>query len=104
MFGIGSDTTELLAAREQVGGTLEHIIDGVLLVDPAWRIVLTNANAARIVRRSVVDIVGQNLWEVRPDVVGTEFWDRCHEAMRTQEVQTFEAYYGPREGWFEVRG
>ncbi len=100
--GIGSNPTERQAAREQIAGTLEHIRDGVLVVDAEWRIVFANANAARLTQRSVVDVVGQELWECFPDTVSTNFFERFRESMRTQQTKTFEAYFGPLEGWFNV--
>jgi PAS domain S-box-containing protein len=103
MIGIGLDTTQVRTAREQLGRTLEHITDGVLFLDTGWKIVYANDRAARLLKRPVDELVGQPIRAEFPDVVGTEFWTGFRAALRTRETQTFEAYYGPLDGWFEVR-
>ncbi|HEY2331837.1 MAG TPA: SpoIIE family protein phosphatase [Acidimicrobiales bacterium] len=103
MIGVGADTTELRTTREQLGRTLAHISDGVVLLDRSWTIAFANSRAARILQRSVDDLVGQSVRDVFPDVIGTEFSSGIRAAIRTQETYIFEAYYGPLDGWFEVR-
>ena len=82
---------------------LEHVSDGVIVVDLCWRITVANSTAAALVEHTVDELVDHNFWEVFPQAVGQEFGDRYREAMRTQEPQHFEAYYGPLRGWFDVR-
>ena len=89
-----------LALAEQA---LEHICDGVILVDVDWRITFANSNAAELVERPIDELVGQDFWEVFPEAGGHEFGAPYREAMRTQESQHLEAYYGPVRGWFDVR-
>jgi PAS domain S-box-containing protein len=103
MVGVGSDTTQLRTTREQLGRTLEHISDGVIFLDRAWKVVYANARAARLLDRPVDDLVGRTVRERFPEVVRRELWHGFREAVRTRETQVFEAYYGPVDGWFEVR-
>ncbi|HEY2302082.1 MAG TPA: SpoIIE family protein phosphatase [Acidimicrobiales bacterium] len=103
ILGVGVDTTDLRTARERATHSLEHVPDGLLVVDRQWRVVFLNAQAARLLRRSATELLGEDLWVEFPQATeGGEFWDRYHEAMQTQDPATFEAYYG-EEGWVEVR-
>lgn len=103
VVGIGSDTTALHFAREQAGSTLDHITGGLMTIDADWRVTFANAYAAAMVQRSIDDLIGEQFWRMFPETVGTQLWHRYHAAMRTQEAQVFEAYYGEAQGWFEVR-
>ncbi|MGD9796768.1 MAG: SpoIIE family protein phosphatase [Acidimicrobiia bacterium] len=103
MLGIGSDTTQLRTTREQLGRTLEHISDGVVLLDTSWTIVYVNARAARLLKRSVDELVGRSIRDEFRPAVGTEFGRVFREVVRSQESRAFETHYGPLDGWFEVR-
>jgi len=103
MLGVSADTTVLRTARERAGRTLQHVSDGVVVFDANWRVVFVNAQAARLVQRDVQGLVGRVLWEEFPEAADTVFAEVYHRAMRTQRPEELEAYYGPLEGWFEVR-
>lgn len=102
MVGVSADTTALRTARERAGRTLEHVSDGIAVLDADWRIVFVNAQVARLVGHDVQGLVGRVLWEF-PGVAETAFGQAYRRAMRTQRPEVLEAYYGPLEGWFEVR-
>jgi hypothetical protein len=89
--------------RPQVERLLEHVSDGVLLLDTGWRVRYINAAGARLLGRERSSLSGRVLWEEFPESVGSEFWEAYHRAMRRQEAETLEAYYGPLGGWFEAR-
>ena len=97
ILGVGVDTTDLRTARERATHSLEHVPDGLLVVDRQWRVVFLNAQAARLLGRSATELLGEDLWVQFPQATeGGEFWDRYHDAMQTQDPATFEAYYGER--------
>ncbi|HEX4904834.1 MAG TPA: SpoIIE family protein phosphatase [Acidimicrobiales bacterium] len=82
---------------------LEHVCDGVLLVDAEWQIVYANGNAASITHVPVADLVGQSLWAVFPHANRSHVGDRYRNAMRNQEIQEVEGYHGAQHGWLAVR-
>lgn len=88
---------------ERVGRILDHVSDGIYVVDSEWRFLHVNEQAARLLRRDASELIGRGIWEEFPEAAGTEFWDIYHRALESQESQTFEAHYGPLDGWFEVR-
>ncbi len=47
--------------------------------------------------------MGKVIWEVHPEMKGTIFWDKYHQAMHTKEVVEIEDYYPPMDIWFSVK-
>ena len=85
---------------------LESISDGLIGVDREWRIIHANPRAENILRpihASAGDIMGRDLWEVFPGLADTTIGENYRRAMRGQQTMTFEAYYAPLEGWFDIR-
>ena len=94
---------DLQIARERAARTLDNVSDGLAILDRQWRFIYVNIAAGQMLGRRPEDLLGTVVWEQFPEAVGTEFWDRQHRAMATQEMDSFEAYYGPLNGWFELR-
>ncbi|OYR56363.1 sensor histidine kinase [Halorubrum halodurans] len=86
---------------------LDRMADGFFAVDTDWRITYANERGAEILRGAMADddatVEGAHLWEAIPEATDTEFYDRYHRAMRTQEPASFDAYYRPLDTWFDVR-
>jgi PAS domain S-box-containing protein len=100
MVGLGIDTTHLVQPRAQVARTLEHVSDGLLVLDHNWQVTFANATAAQLLGRPLDDIVGGDFREPSSD---GSLWARYRTVMETQQPEHFEAWYGPLGGWFEVR-
>ncbi len=89
---------------------LDRMADGVFALDTDWQITYANDQARSILRAAIDDaalaggetIEGLVLWEAVSGAVNTEFYDRYHEAMRTQTLVSFESYYEPLETYFDV--
>jgi signal transduction histidine kinase len=83
--------------------------DAFFAVDSEWRLTYVNDRAGDVLSaaaaddRSPSELVGTVLWEAVPEAVDTVFYDRYHEAMRTQEPVAFRERYGPLGVWFDVR-
>ena len=105
------DPPEASVPDTDLRAVLDRMADGFFAVDTEWRISYTNETGAAILRDAMADditesldsVVGVHLWESIPDAVETEFYDRYHEAMETQEPVSFESYYEPLDKWFDVR-
>ena len=106
-----ADAPEVSAPDADLRAVLDRMADGFFAVDTEWRISYTNETGAAILRDAMADdvtesldsVVGVHLWESIPDAVETEFYDRYHEAMETQESVSFDSYYEPLDTWFDVR-
>ncbi len=93
---------ELIASKQQISQILESITDGFFTVDHHWRFTYFNQKAEQILQRTRAELLGQNLWDVFPELVGTSFDREYHEAVTQQVAVTFEEFYSPLETWFEV--
>jgi PAS domain S-box-containing protein len=93
---------ELIASKQQISQILESITDGFFTVDHHWRFTYFNQKAEQILQRTRSELLGQNLWDVFPELVGTSFDREYHEAVTQQVAVTFEEFYSPLETWFEV--
>ncbi|MXR42288.1 PAS domain-containing protein [Halobaculum sp. WSA2] len=87
---------------------LDRMTDAFFAVDEEWRFTYLNESGREVIREAAEgsiadDLIGVNIWEAIPDIVGTVFHERYREAMRTQEPVEFDEYYGPLDTWFEVR-
>lgn len=103
MIGVGLDTTELTSARERVARTLEHVSDGLVVLDRAWRFVFVNPKGAELLQRQPDELVGRTVRDEFPRLADSELWDHGRAAVKSQEADTFEAWFGQDHGWFEVR-
>ncbi|MFT4947329.1 MAG: PAS domain S-box-containing protein, partial [Natronomonas sp.] len=84
--------------------TLERATDAIYAVDEEWRFEYMNEKMADRVDRDPDTLVGSELWEEFPSIVGTELEDRYRAAMETGEPASFEQRLGePFDYWVEVR-
>ncbi|QZX99342.1 sensor histidine kinase [Halobaculum rubrum] len=87
---------------------LDRMTDAFFALDDEWRFTFLNGRGEAIVRDAAEEpvdgeLVGRNIWELIPNAVDTTFHDNYVEAMETQSVVEFEAYYDPLEAWLDVR-
>jgi len=105
---IRSDITERKKAEEEVTYrekeiVLNRISDGVISVDNDWRYTFLNEASLKTHPRSKEETIGQVIWDVHPEMKGTIFWDKYHEAMLTKKVVEIESYYAPMKTWFSAK-
>ncbi|WP_277552768.1 sensor histidine kinase [Halobaculum limi] len=87
---------------------LDRMTDAFFAVDSEWRFTYLNDRGREVITDAAVggaegDLIGQDMWEVIPDAVDGEFYERYHEAMEAQKPVEFTSYYGPLATWFDVR-
>jgi PAS domain S-box-containing protein len=88
---------------------LESITDEFVAYDREWRYSNINERALRRIQTlkgnkelTREDVLGRIAWEVEPEVVGSVFYQKYHEAMREQKTVHFEAYSPFNDRWGEV--
>ncbi len=92
---------EALARREaQIDALLETVPDPLYAVDQDWRITLMNRPAAAFFQRDRAELVGRVMWEVFPEVLGTEIERRMRAAMDGEGRISFESESTTRPGRF----
>ena len=91
-------------APEQFVDIIEHISDGLVVLDKDWHYVYLNQKAAVMLQRqSPSDLIGKHIWTEYPEGVGQPFQLAYEKAMRDQVSLVFEDYYEPWDLWFENR-
>ncbi|MDT7713241.1 MAG: hypothetical protein QOG46_1963 [Pseudonocardiales bacterium] len=99
---------ERRAAQRRIETILRSITDAFVAVDLAWRFTYVNDPALERMRARLgselrrEDVLGRGMWELFPEAVGTEFYDRYQEAMRERHPVQFEAYLATSGEWIEV--
>lgn len=94
---------ELREAEAKLQDVLASVREDFVLFDPQWNIAYLNPQAAMGLRMNREEILGRNIWDLFPDLVGTEFYDRLHQVMRDRISTQFEYYYAAFDAWFENR-
>jgi PAS domain S-box-containing protein len=93
---------EVLKALEEKNIILESIGDGFYALDKNWIVNYWNKEAEIMLNCPKDTILGRVLWDVFPDIVGTEFHHNYHKAVEQNAIQHFEFYYERDKAWFEV--
>jgi PAS domain S-box-containing protein len=84
---------------------LESIGDSFVAVDREWLFTNVNERALRRMEwrsgRTLTreEVLGRDMWQLFPEAVGSELYEKYHEAMREQRSIEFEAYFAPSDEW-----
>ncbi|WP_432520437.1 PAS domain-containing protein, partial [Kineococcus sp. SYSU DK006] len=104
LLGAVYDTTAERHEDARVSRVLESMSSAFFSLDRSWRFSYVNAEGEKLLQRTREELLGQDVWELFPDAVGTEFEVQYRRAVDTGEQVNFEAYYpAPLDRWYEVR-
>ncbi len=81
--------------------TLEGISDAFFLLDHNWNFVFVNSRAAKTLGGGCDDLVGKNVWQEFPKIVGTVAEHSYRSAVAEQQTTNFEWFYPASQTWFE---
>jgi PAS domain S-box-containing protein len=96
----------LREADLQVVSILNRITDGFVAFDRQWRMTYLNDRAAELILRrglTVEQVLGKVVWEVFPDLNGSELHREYEVAMRQQKPAVLDFYYPTLDIWLEHR-
>ncbi len=82
---------------------LDHLPEAVILLDRDWRITYANRVARTISRIAPHDLNDKSLWELYPDLLGTDLERGYREAYSlgvTRHAEPF--FYEPFDTWFDI--
>ena len=89
---------------KQLVNIIEHVSDGLVVLDKDWYYVYVNQKGAEMLQRQKPsDLIGKHMWTEYPEGVGQPFQLAYERAMREQTPVVFEAHYEPWDLWFENR-
>jgi PAS domain S-box-containing protein len=81
---------------------LESITDAFFAVDDNWKFSYVNPQAEGLLNRTPGDLLGHDIWEKFPGLVGSDF-ERAYRRVATERVtQSATAYYPDHARWYEV--
>ncbi len=94
------EVRDLLAQREQV---LSSISDAFSALDSEWRYTYLNARVAEHAGLKREEMIGQKIWDLFPQLVGTEFHQRCLRALAERQPDHFDHFHEQWGVWLETR-
>ena len=89
--------------RRRFESLLQSLDEGFVVFDRSWRSVYVNGRAAELLRPTVPTILGKTIWEVFPDIVGTEVETRLRRAYKERTPVEFETHSSSYGRWFRNR-
>lgn len=97
------ESTTVFPANVKRSNILECITDAFVAVNREWRYTHVNQEATRLLQKTQQELLGQQIWEVFPDVLGTQFEQELKRALIEQVIVDFEEFYLPYRMWVKVR-
>lgn len=94
---------EAQATQQRITQILDNLTDGFLLFDHEWRYTYINPQALPFTGKPPDQLLGRNVWEVFPNLVGSIFEQQYREAVTQQKRVEFEVYSTLLSAWFDVR-
>jgi len=82
---------DLVQKHRQITEILESIKDGFVAINHYWQLIYVNQCAAEYANSEQEYLIGQNLWERFPELLGTSLEDHLKKAMEEEQIQYFEA-------------
>lgn len=96
-------TQQLSDSETNYRTTLGRVSDAFIALDKNWR--YTFLNDAALVNHPLgrEATMGKVIWDVHPEMEGTIFQQKYHEAMQTGKATEVESYYQPMDSWFSAK-
>ncbi|WP_246276865.1 PAS domain-containing protein [Microcoleus asticus] len=108
--GVTRDITErrraeqaLRQSEQQTRNILESIAEAFFALDENWRFTYVNRSAGVLFDRAPGNLIGKNLWEEYPGLIGNELERIYLSAMRDRVAASLTAFYPDHDRWYEVR-
>ena len=89
-------------SRSEIIDMLNMLDVSVIVYDLKWRYVFLNRVSQQMVNLPESNVIGENIWKIRPMLNGTAFKKAAYKAMRTQEQARIEEYYPHLQKWFKI--
>jgi PAS domain S-box-containing protein len=94
---------ELRKAQERFESILNSVADAHILFDHQWRYVYLNDAAVRPTGLPREELLGHSLWDLFPEVLGTELDRQFHRAMDEGTQVVFDFHHPVLDTWWVVR-
>ena len=85
---------------QDVDALLEGIAAAFIALDATWRVTAFNRAAEALLGASREEAIGKTLWDLSPNIAGTEFERRYRRVMSMRTTEDFESYSALRPDRF----
>jgi PAS domain S-box-containing protein len=89
-------------SNKKITEIVESVQDNFYSLDRNWNFVYINKQAAALLGAEPEDLIGQNIWKVFPNSVGTVFEENYRAAMEKGETRRFETRGKYADAWLMV--
>jgi PAS domain S-box-containing protein len=86
----------------RLSSILDNLTDGFMIFDEQWRYRYINAQAMPYTGKPWQELLGKNVWEEFPELVGSPFYQHYRHALYTQEPVAFEIFSAVLSSWFDI--
>ncbi|OBZ11190.1 MULTISPECIES: PAS domain S-box protein [Bacillales] len=101
-----SDEKKAISEVEQltlrISNILESILDAFFSLDEQYRFIYTNEAAQTLFRKSGKELIGRNIWELFPWLVGSVSQKEYKIAMEHNQQRLYEQFVPMLNQWFEA--
>ncbi|AYC28901.1 EAL domain-containing protein [Paenisporosarcina cavernae] len=81
---------------------LESITDAFYTLDAEFRFVHLNTVAMKQLNKPLERLIGQNIWKVYPETIGTDIYTNYIESMEDRKPRNFDTFYLPAQKWYSM--
>lgn len=89
--GLKRINLELEASKRHINNIMEGISDGFYAVDRQWRFTFVNSETQKLMLDDKTELLGENIWDIFPQIVGSLTYDKMQEAMSQEKSMHWEA-------------
>lgn len=96
----------LKAERDESRHIFLNMTEGFAIISADWHMKQINALGLKVGQREAQLVVGRSLWDVWPEIIGTEVETRYRRVMGSRSAETFEelvAFSNGKNVWLELR-
>ncbi|MCA1942193.1 MAG: PAS domain-containing protein [Yonghaparkia sp.] len=109
MSGAAHDVTAVVveqrqrvAVEELLSSTVNAMTDGFAVIDEQWHVSFVNDRMVEFVGRDRAAIIGESLWTVMPEIVGSEFERPFRDAVEQSSTVQARGWWAERGIWIDV--
>jgi len=93
---------ETLSSSPGSASIFDALLDAYICLDREFRYTFVNRASEQLLGTSRTDLLGKVLWEVYPELGGTNFESCYRRAMGERISVAFEEYYAPWQRWHSI--
>ena len=100
---MNSDLKQEQPALDDARSILESITDAFYSLDRDWEFTYVNHQTELVLGQSAGELIGKNVWEVYPGLLGSELETMYRRAVKERTPVNFTFYFPDHARWYEVK-